>query len=297
VSTKVGFIGLGIMGAPMAINLQHAGFSVTGYNRTPEKARRLAAAGGRAASSVAEAVDGADVVALMLPDSPDVLSVVTGEGGVLDCISGEAVIIDFSTISPDTAAEVARAAASRGVTMLDAPVSGGEQGAIDGTLAIMVGGDAATIERVRPVLDAVGTTIVHVGPSGSGQTVKAANQLIVAGNIQLVAEAIVLLTKRGVDPRAGLEVIKSGLAGSTVLARKGDSMLAHQFAPGFRLQLHSKDLGIALASAREVGAVLPLTSAVAQLVTAMVARGDGGLDHSALLRLVENLSGMDDERV
>jgi len=292
-STTIGFIGLGIMGSPMAVNLQRAGFSVTGYNRTATKTAPLVSAGGIAAASVSEAVAGAEVVALMLPDSPDVLAVVAGEGGVLDSISDDAMIIDFSTIRPDTAAELAAAAAARGIAMLDAPVSGGEQGAIEAALAIMVGGDVAAFERVRPVLDAVGKTIVHVGPCGAGQTVKAANQLIVAGNIQLVAEAIVLLDKRGVDPQAGLSVIQGGLGGSTVLERKGESMLAHRFAPGFRLELHDKDLGIALAAAREVGAVLPLTSAVAQLVTAMVARGDGGLDHSGLLRLVESLSGID----
>jgi len=292
-STNIGFIGLGIMGSPMAVNLQRAGFSVTGFNRTAAKAAPLVEAGGTAAASVGEAVAGADVVALMLPDSPDVVSVMTDEGGVLDSIAEGSVIIDFSTIRPDVAAEMAAAAADRGVQMIDAPVSGGEVGAIEAILAIMIGGEAEAIERVRPILEAVGKTIVHVGPAGSGQTVKAANQLIVAGNIQLVAEAIILLNKSGVDAEAGLAAIQGGLGGSTVLARKGERMLAHQFAPGFRLELHNKDLGIAISAAREVGAVLPLTGAVSQLVTSMVARGDGGLDHSGLLRLVEEMSGVD----
>ena len=177
--------------------------------------------------------------------------------------------------------------------MLDAPVSGGEAGAIEASLSIMVGGAAEDFAAARPVLDAVGKTIVHVGPAGSGQTVKAANQLIVAGNIQLLAEAIVFLEAYGVDTDAALEVLGGGLAGSTVLNRKGASMLARKFAPGFRLALHHKDMGIVTSAAREAGVVIPLGAVVAQLVAAMVARGDGGLDHSGLLKLVEELSGRD----
>ena len=175
--------------------------------------------------------------------------------------------------------------------MLDAPVSGGEVGAVEASLSIMVGGDAADFEAAKPVLEAVGKTIVHVGPAGAGQTVKAANQLIVAGNIELVAEAIVFLEAYGVDMEAALEVLGGGLAGSAVLARKGTSMLAGEFNPGFRLQLHNKDLGIVQSAAREAGVVIPLGAVVSELVAAMVARGDGGLDHSGLLKLVRELSG------
>ena len=175
--------------------------------------------------------------------------------------------------------------------MLDAPVSGGEVGAVEASLSIMVGGEAADFEAAKPVLEAVGKTIVHVGPAGAGQTVKAANQLIVAGNIELVAEAIVFLEAYGVDMEAALEVLGGGLAGSTVLARKGASMLAGEFNPGFRLQLHHKDLGIVQSAAREAGVVIPLGAVVSELVAAMVARGDGGLDHSGLLKLVRELSG------
>ncbi len=290
--TKIGFIGLGIMGSPMAVNLQTAGFEVSGFTRTSAKTAALVKAGGRAATSIADAIADADIVALMLPDSPDVEAVVTGPGGVLEAAKSGALIIDFSTIRPDTARQLAARCTEYGLTMLDAPVSGGEVGAIEATLAIMVGGDAAGFERAMPMLESVGKSIVHVGPSGSGQTVKAANQLIVAGNIQLVAEAIVLLRKCGVDPSVALDVIQGGLAGSTVLTRKRTAMLSHDFTPGFRLELHNKDLGIAIAAAREVGAVLPLTGAMGQLVTSTVARGDGALDHSALIRLVEELSGL-----
>jgi 2-hydroxy-3-oxopropionate reductase len=191
--TQLGFIGLGIMGAPMAANLAKAGFDVTGYNRSPGRVEQLVAAGGRRAKDIAEAVREADVVATMVPDSPDVREVLAGEGGVFETAPPGALIIDFSSIRPDVAAALAAEAAERGFRMLDAPVSGGEQGAIEGVLSIMVGGNAADFEAAAPVFDAVGKTIVHVGPSGSGQTVKAANQLMVAGHLELLAEAIIFL--------------------------------------------------------------------------------------------------------
>jgi 2-hydroxy-3-oxopropionate reductase len=292
-STQVAFIGLGIMGAPMAANLVKTGFEVTGYNRSPARVEQLAAAGGRGAQDIAEAVRDADVVATMVPDSPDVRAVLAGEGGVFEHAKAGALVIDFSTIRPDVAAALAAEGAGRGFRVLDAPVSGGEQGAIEGVLSIMVGGDAADFEAARPVFDAVGKTIVHVGPAGSGQTVKAANQLIVAGNIELLAEAIVFLEAHGVDTEAGLRVLGGGLAGSTVLQRKGAGMLARDFTPGFRIALHDKDMGIVTAAAREAGVVIPLGALVAQLVSALKAQGDGGLDHSALLKLVTQLSGRD----
>src|SRR6478672_11429230 len=206
-STQVAFIGLGIMGAPMAANLVKAGFEVTGYNRSPARVEQLAAAGGRGAQDIAEAVRDADVVATMVPDSPDVRAVLAGEGGVFEHAKAGALVIDFSTIRPDVAAELAAEGSGRGFRVLDAPVSGGEQGAIEGVLSIMVGGDAADFEAARPVFDAVGKTVVHVGPAGSGQTVKAAHQLIVAGNIQLLAEAVVFLEAYGVDLQAALTVL------------------------------------------------------------------------------------------
>lgn len=279
---RIAFIGLGIMGLPMAVNLVKAGHDVTGHNRSPAKTARFAEQGGRAAGSVREAVQGAEIVFTMLPDSPDVEAVAD------DVLTADGALwIDMSTIAPATARDIA----SRGPRVLDAPVSGGEQGAIDGTLSIMVGGEAADVEAARPVLSVLGKTIVHVGPAGAGQTVKAANQLIVAGTIGLVAEALTLLAAQGVDLKPAVEVLSGGLAGSTVLERKSPAMLAHEFTPGFRIDLHHKDLGIALGSARESGVPLPLGAVVAQLMAAARAQGHGDLDHSALLLVLEQLAG------
>lgn len=289
--TRIGFVGLGIMGGPMAANLAKSGFDVIGYNRSAAALDRLVTAGGRAGRSVADVTRGADVVITMLPDSPDVEEVALGESGILASGAEGLLYIDMSTVRPQTAVTVASAAARAGIRTLDAPVSGGEQGAIEGTLSIMCGGAAADVDAVRPVFDAMGTTIVHVGPAGAGQTVKAANQLVVAGTIELVAEAIVLLEASGVDAKAGLQVLAGGLAGSRVLDRKGEQMLARRFDPGFRVDLHHKDLRIGMAVADDAGVVVPLGAVVAQLMTALRAQGDGGLDHGALLKLVERLSG------
>lgn len=284
----LGFVGLGIMGAPMARHLLRAGYDVIGCNRSPGKVEAFVADGGRGAATVAEAAGDADVVALMLPDSPDVQAVLAD---VFEAARPGTLVIDFSTIRPDVSAELARLGAERSLRVLDAPVSGGEQGAIDASLSIMVGGAAADFDAARPVFDAVGQTVVHVGPPGSGQTVKAANQLIVAGAIELLAEAIVFVEAHGVDTEAALQVLGGGLAGSTVLQRKGPGMLARNFEPGFRIELHDKDLGIVTAAAREAGVAIPLGAVVAQLVGSLEAMGRGGLDHSALLTLVEQLSG------
>ena len=289
--TTVGFVGLGIMGAPMAANVVKAGFDVVGYNRTPDNVRALVEQGGRGAEGVAEVVRGADVVVTMLPDSPDVHEVTTGPVGVFENAEPGLLYVDMSSIRPDVSRSIAATGQGRGVRVLDAPVSGGEAGAIEASLSIMVGGEAADFEDALPVLQAVGKTIVHVGPAGAGQTVKAANQLIVAGNIELLAEALVFLEAYGVDTEAAVRVLGGGLAGSTVLDRKANGMLTREFAPGFRLELHHKDLGIVQAAAREAGVVIPLGAVVSQLVAALVARGDGALDHSGLFKLVEELSG------
>jgi 2-hydroxy-3-oxopropionate reductase len=291
--TTVAFIGLGIMGSPMAVHLARAGNDVVGYNRSPEKTGPLVDAGGRAAGSVAEAVADADVVAVMVPDSPDVEEVLAGEGGVFENARPGTLVIDFSSIRPDVTVALAKAAAEKGLALLDAPVSGGEAGAKNAALSIMVGGAGDDFERARPILDAVGRTVVHVGPSGSGQTVKAANQLIVAANIEVLAEALVFLEAYGVDTDAALEVLGGGLAGSTVLEQKKDNMLTRSFQPGFRVDLHHKDLGIVTSAAREAGVIVPLGAVVAQLMASARASGDGALDHSALLRGVERLSGRD----
>lgn len=283
---KIAFIGLGIMGLPMAVNLVRAGHEVTGHNRSPAKTERFASQGGQAASSVQEAVRDAEFVITMLPDSPDVESVAE------DVLTARGALwIDMSTISPAVASTVAARAHAAGLRALDAPVSGGEQGAVDGTLSIMVGGDAVDVEVARPVFEAMGKTIVHVGPNGGGQTVKAANQLIVAGTIGLVAESLTLLAAQGVDLKQAVEVLSGGLAGSTVLNRKSQNMLDHEFTPGFRIDLHHKDLGIALGTAREAGVPLPLGAVVAQLMAAARAQGHGDLDHSALLLVLEKLAG------
>lgn len=293
--TTVAFIGLGIMGGPMAGHLVAAGFDVVGYNRSRPKIDELIAAGGRGAESVADAVADADIVAVMVPDSPDVQQVLAGDGGVFENAKPGTLIIDFSSIRPDVTTELAAQATAKGLRLLDAPVSGGEAGAKAATLSIMVGGEAADFEAAAQVLAAVGRTVVHVGPSGAGQTVKAANQLIVAANIQVLAEAVAFLAAYGVDLQAALQVLGGGLAGSKVLDQKGQNMLTRSFPPGFRIALHHKDLGIVTAAAREAGVVIPLGALVAQLMASAVASGDGGLDHSALLRGVLRLSGNDPE--
>lgn len=287
----IAFIGLGIMGGPMAGHLVAAGHDVVGHNLTRPAVDRLVGRGGRAAASTADAVREADVVITMVPDGPDVEDVALGEDGIYANAKPGTLHVDCSTIRPDVARRVAEAGAERGIRVVDAPVSGGEAAAIDATLSIMVGGEPGDVAAARPYLETVGRTVVHVGPAGAGQTVKAANQLIVAGNLQLVAEALVFLEAHGVDTEAATRVLAGGLAGSTVLDRKAAGMRAREFAPGFRIDLHHKDLGIVTAAAREAGVAIPLGALVAQLVGALRAQGHGGLDHSALLLGVEQLSG------
>jgi len=288
--TTIAFIGLGIMGSPMSVHLAKAGYDVVGHNLTPRYGPLLEA-GGRAADSIAEAVKGADVVAVMVPDSPDVQAVLTGDDGVFANAQPGTLVIDFSSIRPDVTAELAKEAQQKGFRLLDAPVSGGQAGAQNATLSIMVGGAAADFEEARPILETVGRTVVHVGGNGAGQTVKAANQLVVAANIQALAEAVVFLRAYGVDLDAALTVLGGGLAGSKVLDQKRDNMLHDTFEPGFRIDLHHKDMGIVSSAAREAGVVLPLGNLVTTLMAAARANGDGGLDHSGLLRGVQRLSG------
>lgn len=289
--TNVAFIGLGIMGGPMAVHLQKAGFNVTGRNRSP-KYDDLIAAGGKSADSIAEAVAEADVIAIMVPDSPDVAEVLGDEeDGVFAHAKAGALIIDFSTIRPDVAQELAAEAAQRGFRMLDAPVSGGEPGAINASLSIMVGGEPQDFAEAQPIFDAVGKTIVHVGPSGSGQTVKAANQLIVATNIQALSEAVLFLETYNVDLPAAIEVLGGGLAGSAVLNQKAKKVLQREFSPGFRIDLHHKDMGIVTSAAREAGVPLPVGAMVAELMAAARAQGDGDLDHSGLFNTTARLAG------
>lgn len=289
--TTVGFIGLGIMGSPMAAHLVRAGYDVIGYNRSPAKIVQLVEAGGRAADSIAAAVGAADVVALMVPDTTDVQDVLTGSAGVFEHGREGALIIDFSSIRPDAAAEFAQQAGVHGYSMVDAPVSGGEAGAKNAALSIMVGGSDANFRAAEPILNVLGKTVVHVGPSGSGQTVKAANQLIVAGNIALLAEAVMFLEGHGVDLRAAVQVLAGGLAGSRVLDQKAQKMLERSYDPGFRVELHHKDLGIVTSAARNANVAIPVSGVVAQLMASAVANGDGHLDHSALFKTIERLCG------
>jgi len=275
----------------MMRNVLGAGHHVKGYDLNPVGVGKLVEAGGVAAGSVAEACMDVDVFITMVPDSPQVREVVLDPGGLLDNAPAGLLYIDMSTIRPDVARDVAVACRARGLRPLDAPVSGGEAGAIQGTLSIMVGGDQADFDAAKPLLDTMGKTVVYLGPSGSGQTVKAANQLIVGGTYGLIAEAIVFLEAYGVDTHAAMTVLGGGLAGSRIMELKADSMLARSFQPGFRIDLHHKDMGIVMSSAREAGVVIPLGSLVAQLMASARANGDGGLDHSALLRTIERMSG------
>ena len=287
---RVGFIGLGIMGMPMARNLMEAGYELTVHNRSPEKAEELGKEGAAVAATPREVAENSDVVITMLPDSPQVREVVAGEDGVLEGISEGALLIDMSTISPVVTEELAEAVKEKGASMLDAPVSGGDVGAIEGTLSIMVGGQERDFQRARPLFEAMGKTITHVGPTGAGQVTKAANQVVVALTIEAVSEALVLGSAGGVSAEKILEVLSGGLASNKVMEVKREKFLSHTFEPGFRSELHHKDLGIALAAGREYGVVLPATAVVDQLFEALMTRGRGGWDHSALLSLIEDLA-------
>jgi 2-hydroxy-3-oxopropionate reductase len=285
---KVGFIGLGIMGRPMAKNLMEAGYELVLQNRTPEKAEELAKEGNAtAAENPREVAEACDIVITMLPDSPDVEAVVSGEDGILGGIRHGALLVDMSTISPVVTEELAEKVREKGASMLDAPVSGGDVGAIEGALSIMVGGSEEDFERARPLFDVIGKVATHVGPTGAGQVVKACNQIVVALTIEAVSEALVLGSRGGVAPEKLVEALSGGLAGSAVMEAKKEKFFSHDFEPGFRIELHHKDLGIALAAGREYGVALPVTAIVDQMLEALKAKGRGDRDHSALLTLLE----------
>ncbi len=289
---KVGFVGLGIMGGPMAKNLMQAGHELVLHNRTKGKADELAAEGGaEVAGSPREAAEGSAVVVTMLPGPPEVERVVAGEDGILKGIEEGSLILDMSTSSPTLARELAEQASERGVGMLDAPVSGGDVGAIGGTLSIMVGGAEEDFERAKPLFDAMGATVTHVGPAGAGQLVKAANQIVVALVIEAVSEALVLGAKGRVAPEKVLDVLSGGLAGNKVMEVKREKFLSHEFEPGGKVEYHRKDLGIALAAGREYGAALPVTALVCEMFGALIAKGRGDWDHSALVTLLEEWAG------
>ena len=289
----IAFIGLGTMGAAMAANLARAGFPVTAWNRTPGRAAELTDLGVVTAGTPAEAVAEADVVVVCVSDTPDVEAVLFGPDGVVDGARSGTLIVDCSTIAPSGAWDFAARLRERGLSMVDAPVSGGSEGARNATLTIFVGGDAADVERAQPILAALGKTITHVGPIGAGQAVKAVNQVILAGTYLGVAEGIVLAIKAGLDGEQVVAALSGGAAQSWVLANRSGRMLDNDYPLGFKVALHRKDLGIALELAAQLGAVLPVTALAAQLETGLIAGGHGDDDMSALARAIRSLSALD----
>src|SRR6201991_1405890 len=283
----VGFIGLGVMGAPMARNLLAAGYEVVAWNRGAGPLEELAAAGARAADGPAAVAREADVVISIVKDDAAVREVLGGPEGAIAAARPGALVIDMSTVSPAAARELAAEAAARGVAFLDAPVSGGDVGARDGTLSIMVGGEADAVERARPVFEVLGSRVTHVGAAGAGQVAKACNQVLVAVIFGGLAEALVLGSKLGVDPAAVLDAVGGGMAANRIMEVRRDNFLDHDFAPGFKIDLHHKDLEIALGASGEVDAPLPLTAEVQQMFRQLRAAGFGEEDDSALLRVAE----------
>jgi 2-hydroxy-3-oxopropionate reductase len=289
-SERIAFIGLGVMGRPMTENLLAAGYEVTVYNRSKGAVEALLAAGAASAESPAAATAAADVTILMLADDAAVEAVTQGPDGVLSGARAGALVIDMSTVSPALDRRLAEQFAERDCEFLDAPVSGGDAGAKAGTLSIMAGGKAPAFERARPIFEVLGKTIVHVGDHGSGQVVKACNQVVVALSLEALAEALVLGSKCGVEPATILEVLSGGLANSRVLELRGPNMLKHDFTPGFAIALHHKDLGIALAEARAGGVSLPGTAMVDQMFASIRQHGGSGYDHSGVLTHLERLA-------
>ena len=286
---NIGFIGVGIMGRPMAKNLLKAGYALTVYDKFAPM-DDLVALGAKAAKSNKEVAACSEVIITMLPNSPQVREAVLGADGVLDGAKSGTILIDMSSIAPAASQEICAAAKAKGVVMIDAPVSGGEPKAIDGTLAIMVGGDVKAFETVKPILEKLGSSAVHVGDIGAGNVTKLANQIIVALNIAAVSEAFVLATKAGVDPQAVFNAIKGGLAGSTVMNAKVPMILDGNFKPGFRIELHIKDLQNALDTAHALNAPLPLTANIMETLQALKCDEMGANDHSAIVRYYEKLA-------
>ena len=290
---RIGFAGLGTMGAAMAANLCRAGFEVTVWNRTPNRAADVVALGAKEAATPADLGRASDIAVLCVSDTPDVEAVLFGEEGISDGLAAGGLVIDCSTISPEATAEFARRLADAGVGYVDAPVSGGSEGARNATLTVFVGGDPASVARARPVLEALGKTITHFGPAGSGQAVKAVNQVVISGVYLAVAEGMVLAMRAGLDPEAVAGALGGGVAGSWILANRSSRMIANEYPLGFRTSLHLKDLAIALDLARSSGVALPVAALTAQLEAGLVARGYGDEDMSNLARAIRSLSGLE----
>lgn len=289
---KLGFIGLGIMGRPMAINLHRAGHALWVYGRRPVTMDALIEAGATACASAAEVAANAEIIFIMVPDTPDVEHIVFGEHGLIQRLQPGQVVVDMSTIAPATTRRIAQELEARGVEMLDAPVSGGEAGAINATLSIMVGGKEKSFQRVKPMLEVLGKNIVHVGDHGAGQVAKACNQIVVAVTIEAVAEALTFARRSGVDAARVRAALMGGFAGSKVMEVHGQRMLDNDFKPGFKVRLHQKDLRIVLENAHQLGISLPAASLTAQHLNALVGSGDGDLDSAAIAKVIERMSGM-----
>ncbi len=289
----IGFIGLGIMGRPMAKNLMKAGYPLVVHSRSQGPVQELVGAGAKAGSSPKAVAEQVDLLITMLPNSPDVELVALGKAGIVEADNRRLIFVDMSTISPIVSQKVAKALEPRGVRMLDAPVSGGEKGAIEGTLSIMVGGDKALFDQVLPVFQAMGKTITHLGPLGAGGFTKLANQIIVAMNLTALAEALTLAAKAGLDIELTLKALGGGLAGSRCLEQKTPNYLSHTFNPGFKIDLHYKDLGLIMEASRALGVPLPTTAVVQELFNALRQKGRGGLDHSGVITLLEELAGVE----
>jgi 2-hydroxy-3-oxopropionate reductase len=288
--SKIGFIGLGIMGKPMLRNLRKAGHELVAYDVVAASVDAVVGEGIERGFSCKDVAARTDVVITMLPDGPEVEQAVLGPGGVLEGAHKGLILVDMSSISPLVSQKLAAACAAKGVAFLDAPVSGGEPKAIDGTLAIMAGGDQATFDKVLPLLRLMGSSVVLTGGVGAGNVTKLANQIIVAGNIAAMSEALVLADRCGVDSEVVFNAIKGGLAGSTVLNAKAPMVIARNFKPGFRIRLHQKDLRNALLTAESKKVALPLTSLVQQMLIALMNRGSGDLDHSAIVTFIEEMA-------
>lgn len=290
---RIGFAGLGTMGAAMAANLRRAGFEVSVWNRTPGRAGVVLELGATEVATAADLGRASDVVVMCVSDTPDVEQVLFGPDGVSDGLAAGGLVIDCSTISPEATAAYAERLAAAGVGYVDAPVSGGSEGARNATLTIFVGGEPASVARARPVLEALGKTITHFGPAGSGQAVKAVNQVVISGVYLAVAEGMVLAMRAGLEPEAVVGALGGGVAGSWILANRSGRMIANEYPLGFRTSLHLKDLAIALDLARSHGVALPVAALTAQLEAGLVARGYGDEDMSNLARAIRSLAGLE----
>jgi 2-hydroxy-3-oxopropionate reductase len=294
--SQIGFVGLGIMGKPMSKNLLKAGHTLVVFDVVTGPLAELEAAGAARGASAADTAARSDVIITMLPDGPEVESAVLGKGGVLEGARAGTTVVDMSSISPLVAQKVGAACAAKGVDFLDAPVSGGEPKAIDGTLAIMVGGKADVFERVQPILQKMGSSVTLTGAVGAGNVTKLANQIMVACNIAAMGEALVLATRAGLDPEVVFNAVKGGLAGSTVLNAKAPMVIGRNFKPGFRIRLHQKDLRNALLAAESMKVSLPFTALAQQMLMALMNDGKGDLDHSAIVTFIEGMAGVEVKR-